>query len=279
MGNITEVTPKSLRDAFMIGEGFKSIPNANVLQIEEIREFFEKDSPYMDLVEFETDIALVCELVILFCESPGSFTELGCFSMVEEIYEKILVIIQNQYLSRSTFISKGPVANFKRLYDKSVFSIVDAIVGIYNNNIANLDINKLISTVSNPISSRLGETLDRTTLDISKFNHLCKIYVALLKEFYSLKDDEIILLLLEIGFEVNEKKLDRVAFCCRALKWSGSTTVGFDRVHYAIGGTNEAARFEFEDAFSDKIRRRMKIRQFWESNDPARVAAVSQELQ
>lgn len=199
--------------------------------------------------------------------------------MVEEIYEKILVIIQNQYLSRSTFISKGPVANFKRLYDKSVFSIVDAIVGIYNNNIANLDINKLISTVSNPISSRLGETLDRTTLDISKFNHLCKIYVALLKEFYSLKDDEIILLLLEIGFEVNEKKLDRVAFCCRALKWSGSTTVGFDRVHYAIGGTNEAARFEFEDAFSDKIRRRMKIRQFWESNDPARVAAVSQELQ
>lgn len=278
MGSVIEVTPKSLRDAFLKGEGFSKFQNSNILQIEEIRDFFEKDSPYIDLVEFEKDIALICELVILFCESPGSFTELGCFSMIDEIYEKILVIVQNHYLSQSTFISQGPVANFKRTYDKSVYAIVDSGIGIINGDISTVNSKKLVDTVSPPISSRLTETLGRTTLDISKFNHLCKIYVALVKEFYCLKDDDLLLLFWELGFDIDNKKLDRVAFCCRALKWAASTTVGFDRVHYALGGTNEAAKFEFRNPLSDKIRRRLELRQFWEVADPDRVAAVSQEL-
>lgn len=278
MGSIIEKHPKFLRDAFLKGEGFAHFQNSTIIQIEEIQEFFEKDSPYIDLVAFETDIALVCELVILFSESPGSFVELGCFSMVDELYEKILIIVQNQHLSKSTFISKGPVANFKRSNEKSVFTIVDSTIGIIDGQISTVDPLKLIEAIKTPIALRITQTEGRTTLDKSKFNHLCKIYVALLKEFFALNDEELLLLLWELGFEIDAEKLRRVAFCCKALRWTNTTTVGYDQVHFAIPGTNEAAKFEFRAGFSDKIRRRIELRSFWERTDPNRAAAVGQEF-
>lgn len=198
--------------------------------------------------------------------------------MVDEIYEKILVIIQSHFLAKSTFISKGPISNFRKSFEKSVFSIVDASIDIADGNYSTVNCEKLIAKVVPPVTERLKETHDRKTLEVKKFNHLCKMYVALLKEFYCLKDDDILLLLWEIGFELDLDALNRVAFCCRALGWSSTITVGFDRVHFAAGNTNEAAKFEFDGSLSDKLRRRRLIREFWEDRDPDRVAAVVQEL-
>lgn len=278
VGSIVDLFPRSLRDAFLRGDGFNAIKNSEILQIEEIRDFFDKESPYLDLVKFETDIAQISELVMLFSESPGSFAELGCFSMTEEIHEKILVILQSHHLSKSTFITKGPVANFRRQFPRSVFAIVDASIGVVDTSVENVDCKKLVDIISKPLSERLKETEGRTTLDVSKFNHLSKIYVGLLREFYCLKDDEILLLLWEIGFSLDLEILNRVAFCCAALKWSKTTSVGFDRVHYAVRGNNEAAKFEFAPPLSDKIRRRAEFRKYWEDIDPDRVSAVDKEL-
>lgn len=278
VSNITDPTPKSLRDAFLIGGGISALKNSEILQIEEIQEFFDKSSPYIDLVEFEKDIAQICELVLLFSESPGSFTELGSFSVIREICEKLLLVIQGQYLNKSTFITKGPVANLKREHPNSVFSLLDARIGILGKDISAIDCNSLVEIVKAPIEVRLLEADSKTTLDRSKFNHLCKSYVGLLREFYSLKDDELILLLDEIGFSIDDGVLDRVAFCCSAARWASCTFAGFDRVHYAFPQLNEAAKFEFRLPLSDKIRRRSEFRRYWEQADPDRVAAVDQEL-
>jgi hypothetical protein len=170
------------------------------------------------------------------------------------------------------------VANLNRDHPNSVFSLLDARIGIQNNQISGVDCKALVNTISKPIETRLTESGSRTTLDTSKFNHLCKSYVGLLREFYCLKDDEIILLLNEIGFEIDKETLNRVAFCCKAVKWASSTSAGFDRIHYAFPSLNEAARFEFRHPLSDKIRRRSEFRKYWERDDPDRVAAVDQEL-
>ncbi len=261
-----------------MGGGISALKSSDILQIEEIQEFFDKDSPYIDLIEFEKDIAQICELVILFSESPGSFTELGSFSVFREICEKLLLVIQGKFLSRPSFITQGPIANLRREHPNSVFSIIDARIGIKGGLIGTTDCKSLVGTVTGPIERRLTEAGSRTTLDISKYNHLCKAYVGLLREFYSLKDDELMLLLDEIGFSVDKSTLDRVAFCCKALKWATSTTVGFDRVHYAFPTLNEATKFEFRAPLADKIRRRSDFRKYWEKSDPDRVAAVDEKL-
>jgi hypothetical protein len=278
VSNIHAEAPQSLRDAFLMGGGIGALKNSDILQIEEIQEFFDKSSPYIDLIEFEKDIAQICELVILFSESPGSFTELGSFSVFREICDKLLLIIQRRFLSRPSFITQGPIANLQRDHPNSVFSIIDARIGMTRQQIETANCKSLVETVKIPIERRLVEVDSRTTIDLSKFNHLCKTYVGLLREFYSLKDDDLLLLLDDIGFTIDENTLNRVAFCCKALKWASSTTAGFDRVHFAFPSLNEATKFEFRAPLADKIRRRSEFRRYWERADPDRVAAVDEEL-
>jgi hypothetical protein len=277
VSSIYEPKPISLRDAFLRGGAIAALKNSHILQIEEIQEFFDKDSPYVDLVKFESDIAQVCELVLLFSESPGSFTELGSFAMLPAISEKLLLVVQSKYLSKSSFITKGPVASLKRDYPKSVFSFADATAGIADGVVSSVNEKTLVAILAPSIEQRLKQTEDRTTLDISKFNHLCKLYVGFLREAYCLRDDELLLLFHEFGSKIDQEILNRIAFCCSALRWASSVASGFDRVHFPTLDANEAARFEFKAPLSDKTRRRSEFRKFWEMNDPDRVAAVDQE--
>jgi hypothetical protein len=277
VSTILAPAPISIRDAFLRGNWQSATAGSDILQIEEIQEFFEKDSPYDDLVLFERDIAQISELVLLFSEGPGSFAELGAFSLIEEIREKLLVVIQRKYIARSSFISKGPVASLRRDFKKSVYSIIDRRLGIVGDNIGGISVEILVGDLIAPVQNRLIEARTRTTLDISKFSHICKIYVGLLFEFYSLIDDELIDLLSFFGFDCNLEVLNKVAFCCAALRWSATTTSGFERVHFALPG-NEAAEFRFQKKLSDKIRRRTMFREHWEAEDPIRVAAVDEGL-
>ena len=278
VSHISVITPISLRDAFLKGSGFSALKDSEVLQIEEIQEFFEKTSPYTDLVEFEKDIAQICELVLLFSESPGSFAELGSFSVINEISEKLLVVIRNKYSLRPSFISKGLLESLRRKHPESVFTIIDTQVGIKGDQLFEVNCSNLVEVLQKPVESRLSKIDHKRDLDRGKFNHLCKVYVGLLNEFYCLSSDEIILLLTEIGFSIDEEGLERVAFCCVALKWASSTFVGFERIHYALQGDREAAKFEFKKPLADKIRRRAKFREYWKDYDPARIDAVDQEL-
>lgn len=286
-GGFSDITipgTTSLRDAFLKNINYNKLGSIEILQIEEILEFFEKSSPYIDLVDFEKDIAQICELVLLFSESAGSFTELGSFCTFSEIREKMLLAIQSEYISQKSFIAVGPVANLKREYPNSVYSIPSGLIGIKKIDGLPIDMSKvdgplLFSELLGPIKTRMEEAKNRTTLDTSKFNHLCKSYIGILREFYCLKDEEIIHLLTAIGFTIDPDRLRRVAFCCKALKWSSYTDVGFDQVHFALPGLNEAAKFEFKNSLNDKIRRRANLRKHWEDNDKARLLVVDEMLQ
>jgi hypothetical protein len=276
VGTLVDIKPKSLRDAFLRGGGFDAFKGASTLEIEKIEEFFDKESPYIDLVKFEADMAQICEMVLLFSESPGSFTELGSFAMIEGMSEKILVAIQGKYTSKATFITKGPLANLRREHPKSVYSFADATVDIIDGDLTTVDCEKLAKILIKPIADRLDEIEKKTTLQKNNFNHLCKLYVGILRESYCLKDDEIILLLDEFGFSVRQDLLDRVACCCKVLGWSSTLTSGFDRVHFALDAPKEAAKITFRAPLMDKIRRRAEFRNYWIKEDSDRVSAVDQ---
>lgn len=277
VGSIRDISPKSLRDAFIRAGGVAALKDCDFLQVEEIVEFYEKSSPYENLVPFESDLAKVCELVLLFPESPGSFTELGTFTGVSAIAENLLVVIQSRYLTESSFIAKGPLATLRKLAH-SVFSFADTTVNIKGDNKADVDGKALVSMLSAPVALRLAETSSRTSFDATKFNHQCKLYTGILRECYSLKNDEVVLLLHELGCSITEPELARIAFCARALRWTGTAMSGFDQVHFAYADLNEAAKIDFQLPLRDRLRRRAEFRQWWIDKDPDRVAAVDREI-
>lgn len=242
-----------------------------MLQIEEIQEYFDKDTPYNDLVNFENDIAQLSDLVLLFSEGPGSFAELGAFTTFPGLAEKLLVVIQTKYLSKASFVLKGPIAFLRGISDQSVFSITNTQTGIKGSDFSGVKPGQLLGLLTSPIELRLKEAKDRTTFLKKEFAHRCKLYVALLREFSALKDAEIIELFRAFNITLAKSYLERIAFCCRCVQWTGSGQVGFDRVHYALDG-NEAARLTLRGEMKDKIRRRMDIRKYWQDNDSTRLA-------
>lgn len=277
VGTIRDDKPKSLRDALLREGDIPALKDSEFLQVEEVQDFFDKTAPYKSLVSFESDLAQVCELVLLFPESPGSFAELGSFTRDGEISENLLVAIQSRFLVESSFIAKGPIESLSE-YQYSVFSYDDATVGIKGENKTDVDGAALARMLASPIERRLAETISRTSFDPRKFNHQCKIYTGLLRECYSLKDDEVVLFMRELGCTENEVDLDRISFCSKALRWTGTSFSGFDRIHFAHARLNEAARIEFKPPIRDKLRRRAEFRDYWLDVDPDRVAAADRGI-
>ena len=77
-------SPPSLRDAFMRIHHTPPFSRYLTILAEDLNAFFP-EGEYKDILKFETDIAQICDLIILFSESYGSAAELGAFSMIEEI--------------------------------------------------------------------------------------------------------------------------------------------------------------------------------------------------
>ena len=62
-----------------------------------------------DALQMEASLAELAELVIVIVESPGTFTELGAFSISKELRKKLLPIVDEMHRHNDSFISNGPL--------------------------------------------------------------------------------------------------------------------------------------------------------------------------
>lgn len=62
-----------------------------------------------DLLTLESFLADNSDLILIVCESPGSFAELGAFVNNERTLNKVVVLIQKKYKKAKSFIRQGPV--------------------------------------------------------------------------------------------------------------------------------------------------------------------------
>lgn len=74
------------------------------------------------LLSLETQLANSVDLIILIPESPGSFAELGAFSMDKLLAKKMLVMRMGEYKSGKSFINHGPV-RLVRTYGGEIYDI------------------------------------------------------------------------------------------------------------------------------------------------------------
>jgi hypothetical protein len=62
-----------------------------------------------DALKMEADLAALADLVIIVVESPGTFAELGAFSLSDPLRKKLLPIVDIEYRGVPSFISTGPL--------------------------------------------------------------------------------------------------------------------------------------------------------------------------
>lgn len=105
---------------FLCG-GFKS-PAREALRVylgkydEDLAVFYAEDAwskisanPALNALQMEDYLARLADLVIVLVESPGTFTELGAFSLSEPLRKKLLPILDSRYKNNQSFIETGPV--------------------------------------------------------------------------------------------------------------------------------------------------------------------------
>lgn len=120
-GGPTDVTshhPISIRDAIYKELAKNPKIQARIKVAEDFNDW-SHDSIYRDLVAFERHLAELSSVIVLAVESAGSIAELGLFSIITGVQNKLLVFIESSHYQSSSFIKHGPIAHLERLDNKA----------------------------------------------------------------------------------------------------------------------------------------------------------------
>jgi hypothetical protein len=63
----------------------------------------------VNLCLFEASLADYVDLIVIFPDSPGSFAELGMFSVAPGVCPKLLLMIKAEHEGTASFINRGPI--------------------------------------------------------------------------------------------------------------------------------------------------------------------------
>lgn len=113
--------PPSLRDRFVSFSSGQYVDiHDSIVLAERFKDYF-KENAYPDLFVFESEIASISSLVMIFLESPGSLVELGMFCAVDDLYKKMIIVAPREEVEAAdSFIYLGPLENLKRKDERAV---------------------------------------------------------------------------------------------------------------------------------------------------------------
>lgn len=76
---------------------------------------------FSDLLEFETHLGALSSCVLIFLESPGAIAELGSFSVMKGLRDKVFVVSEQIFFEQGeSFIELGPLATLRNRNRQSV---------------------------------------------------------------------------------------------------------------------------------------------------------------
>lgn len=67
-------------------------------------------STKLNALEMEATLGELADIVIIIVESPGTFAELGAFSLSESLRKKLLPIVEKEFQPDASFINTGPLS-------------------------------------------------------------------------------------------------------------------------------------------------------------------------
>ena len=268
-----EQPPKMLRDAFFrLSE--RRRPQYAIILAEDA-EPLTVAAGYGDLLSFESDIAQVAGLIVLFVESPGSLAELGAFAALKTVAPSLLAVLSEYHYSQISFVKNGPVKFLEDKYgDEWIVSLDADDVATEGGQITSIDDEVFYSTVESVISERLRKLPRYAKLDKESSGHVILCITGLCQEYGALMENEIRAFLKTLG--ISDERLKNLLYCAELLGWIKRIRKGH-QVFYVGRTTSSALDFNMKKDVpqKDKIRWRTDIRAFWREQERSRTKAIS----
>lgn len=107
----------------------KHHPTLNVFYAEKVWDIIAKLGE-TDALQMEAELAALADLVIVVVESPGTFTELGAFSISPDLRKKLLPIVDKKHEHAKSFIATGPLTWIDKESDfkPAIYAPLDGIL-------------------------------------------------------------------------------------------------------------------------------------------------------
>lgn len=151
------------------------------------------DSVFRDLMSFERELASICSLVVIILESEGALVELGAFSQLSEMSDKIIAIRSNQYVDHTSFINLG-ILRF--IFEKNKSSVKSYPWDIKNPATISSEVTQ---DVTSDIQEELAKQPKSQLFKVQQNSHVIVVICELIRLFVALKENEILEYLEEIG--------------------------------------------------------------------------------
>jgi hypothetical protein len=180
--------------------------SSDIVLAEDVIKYFE-NSIYEDLLSFEKDLASLSALTVIFSESPGAIAELGSFSVLENIQERLLIVIHSDHsFDQDSFIWRGPISFLKNIAEKNgnydpvvvykwrMINPADTVTGLTFDDFS--DASDLSYTIASIINKR-----DKTNLlKKDHIGHVMLLIASVLNVIQISTAEEIFFILNSLGF-------------------------------------------------------------------------------
>ena len=270
--------PPSARESFLRSLAHRSqFENHEIVLAEQIDTFYP-DSPYKNLIKFEIDIAEISDSVVLFSEGFGSLAELGVFSQIDAIADRMMVIIQNSHYESKSFIRDGPI---RHLEDRDSRSIqVFGWTTVNDGGVLRLDEESFdfqIEDMKSAVRNRLAEMPDMMTFKVADFGHKIMMTAAVCDVLGAATFEDVKKTLTEMKIDSSRDEIQRMLFCARAVGWLLLKQRGHTK-YYLPNFERSPCNFSYGPLarHNDTMRWKRDIRAFWKENDRLRSRLITE---
>lgn len=97
-----------------------AVPNVKAVYGEDIEKLFNYKKQSTDLQTLEVKFAHDVDFTLLILESPGSIAELGTFTQIPGIRERLIVLLPSHFYRAESYIGRGPLSLLTALNPNSV---------------------------------------------------------------------------------------------------------------------------------------------------------------
>ncbi len=267
--------PVCLRDAFWRLISLTA-PKYKVVLAEDA-EPLTTDAGYGDLFSFESDIAQIVGLILLFAESPGSLAELGAFAALTSVAPSLLAVLDDHYYEQISFIRNGPIKYLENKYGEEWILVLDRDhVGIATDGkISGLNDPAFMGSIVPAIEKRLSSRTVLSRFDRQNGGHAILLMTGLCQEFGALTISEIKKYLVTFG--VADQRIQNFIYCATLLGWIKKVRKG-NHIFYVATPNESGLDFQIVGGTRDKIRWRSDIRDFWKLHDGPRMRAITEVI-
>lgn len=107
----------SLRACFYEQKVVNNVNLSRRVQLaEKANEWYQANEHFHNLLELEEYLAGLSSYILLFVESAGAIAELGVFTQMSTVKEKLMIVIERSY-DKQSFIVDGPIKQMRKLGD------------------------------------------------------------------------------------------------------------------------------------------------------------------